>query len=112
MLLGTLTARSGHTKQGVAMPIKGDRLRWPPRPGKKFSAVAPSGGRRSLSNAQQSASTHDPLLQPNERDETVDQPSNAPRDVIKQAHDDAESGEKDTDCRDPTAQVSNRTPDS
>jgi hypothetical protein len=39
---GTLTARNDHTKQGVAMPIKGDRLRWPPRPGKKFSAGAPS----------------------------------------------------------------------
>ena len=74
------------------MPIKGDRLRWPPRPGKKFSAAAAhSGKRRSLSTDQQSASTHDPLLPRNERDETADQPSTAPRDVIKQAHDDAES---------------------
>ncbi len=80
------------------MPIKGDRLRWPPRPGKKFSASAThSGGRRSLANEPQSTSPHDPPLQPNERDETADQRSNAPRDVIKQAHDDAESGKKDTD---------------
>ena len=82
------------------MPIKGDRLRWPPRPGKKFSAgAAPSGGRRSLSSDQQSTNTHDPLLQPNDRDETAVQPSNAPREVIEQAHDDAESGKEDTDRR-------------
>ena len=94
------------------MPIKGDRWRWPPRPGKKFSAVAaPSGGRRSLSSDQQSTSTHDPLLQPNDRDETAVQPSNAPREVIEQAHDDAESGKEDTDRRHQTAQVLNRTPD-
>ena len=94
------------------MPIKGDRLRWPPRPGKKFAAgAAPSGGRRSLSSDQQSTNTHDPLLQPNHRDKTADQPSNAPREVIEQAHDDAESGKEDTDRRHQTAQGSNRTPD-
>jgi hypothetical protein len=93
------------------MPIKGDRLRWPPRPGKKFSAVAaPSGRRRSLSNDQQSTSTHDPLSQPNDRDETADQPSNAPHDVIKQAHSDVESGKKDTDCNQ-TGPVLKRTLD-
>ena len=81
------------------MPIKGDRLRWPPRPGKKFSAGAATSGRRSLSSDQQSTNTHDPLLQPNDRDETADQPSNAPREVIEQAHDDAESGKEDTDRR-------------
>ena len=82
------------------MPIKGDRLRWPPRPGKKFSAGAtPSGGRRSLSSDQQSTNVHDPLPQPNDRDETAVQPSNAPREVIEQAHDDAESGKEDTDRR-------------
>ena len=94
------------------MPIKGDRLRWPPRPGKKFSAVsAPSGGRRSPSSDKQSTNKHDPLLQPNDRDETAVQPSNAPREVIEQAHDDAESGKEDTDRRRQTAQVLNRTPD-
>ena len=93
------------------MPIKGDRLRWPPRPGKKFSAgAAPSGGRRSLSSDQQSTNTHDPL-RPNDHDETAVQPSNARREVIEQAHDDAESGKEDTDCRHQTAQVLNRTPD-
>ena len=95
------------------MPIRGDRLRWPPRPGKKFSSVAAElAGRRSPSNPQQSTSTHDALMQPNNRDEAADQSSNAARDVIKQAHDGAESGNKDTDCRNPPAQVLNRTPDS
>jgi hypothetical protein len=84
------------------MQIMGDRLRWPPRPGKKFSA-APPGGRRALPNDQPLTSTRDPLLQPNERDESADQPSNAPREAIKQAHDDAESGKKDTDGRNQTA---------
>jgi hypothetical protein len=95
------------------MPIKGDRLRWPPRPGKKFSAVAaPSGSRRrSLSTNQQSTTTHDPLPQPNDHDETAVRPSNAPREVIEQAHDDAESGKEDTDGRHQTAQVLNRRPD-
>ena len=94
------------------MPIKGDRLRWPPRPGKKFSAgAAPSGGRRSLSSDQQSTNTHDPLLQPSDRDKTAAQQSNAPREVIEQAHDDAESGKEDTDRRRQTAQVFNRKPD-
>ena len=77
------------------MPIKGDRLRWPPRPGKKFSAgAAPSGGRRSPSSDRQPTNTHDPRLQPNDRDETADQPTNAPREVIEQADDDAESGKE------------------
>ena len=31
------------------MPIRGDRLRWPPRPGKRSDA-APSTGRRALSD--------------------------------------------------------------
>jgi hypothetical protein len=88
------------------MPIKGDRLRWPPRPGKKFPAgAAPPGGRRSLSSDQHSTNTHDPLLQPNGRDETAVQPSNARREVIEQAHDDAESGKENTDSRHQTAQI-------
>jgi hypothetical protein len=33
------------------------------------------------------------------------------REVIEQAHDDAESGKEDTDRRRQTAQVLNRTPD-
>ena len=93
------------------MPIKGDRLRWPPRPGKKFSAGAASGGRRSLSSDQQSTNTHDPLLQTSDRDETPVQPSTAPRELIEQAHDDAESGKDDSDRRHQTAQGLTRTPD-
>ena len=94
------------------MPIKGDRLRWPPRPGKKSSAVAAaSGGRRSLSTDQQSTSTHDPLVQPSDRGESAGQLPNAPREVIKQAHDDAESEKKDADCRNQTARVLNRAHD-
>jgi hypothetical protein len=94
------------------MPIKGDRLRWPPRPGKKFSTgAAHSGERRSPTNDRQSTTTDKPLVQPNERDETSDQPSNAPRDVIKRAPDDVESEKKDADCRNQTAPALNRTSD-
>jgi hypothetical protein len=33
------------------MPIRGDRLRWPPRPGKRSNA-APSAARRALSGRE------------------------------------------------------------
>ncbi len=35
------------------MPIRGDRLRWPPRPGKRTDA-APSNARRAMSGSARS----------------------------------------------------------
>ena len=72
------------------MPIRGDRLRWPPRPGKKSE----SGTRRALSTDE--AQT---MRRPDERDETAGHHAHTPGSVIKRAHDDIKQGQEDTDCR-------------
>ena len=61
------------------MPIRGDRLRWPPRPGKRSGYTAISGAQRSSSNAAQPADANQPYRQPNERDESADQELPKPR---------------------------------
>jgi hypothetical protein len=83
------------------MPIRGDRLRWPPRPGKR------SGTRSSLSTDQVSPAPR----QPNERDTSPDSQRNesdAGRQLIDRAHDDLRRGLEDTDCRN---RVAERLPD-
>jgi len=50
------------------------------------------------------------LRQPDERDESADQQGTAPREVMKQAHDDVQSGQQDTDCRNRVAEVLPDTP--
>jgi len=45
------------------------------------------------------AATPRQLRQPHERDESADQQLTGPRRVIKQAHDDLQSGQQDTDAR-------------
>lgn len=88
------------------MPIRGDRLRWPPRPGKKHAAA--TTGTRRPPGAEQQQDTQRPLAQPNERDESAPEQPSAPRPVIKQAFDDVQSGQQDTDCRNQSAQVLDR----
>lgn len=59
-----------------------------------------------LSTDEQAASPGDPALrQPDERDQSADPQRIAPRDEIKQAHDDVQSGQQDTDCRNRIAEV-------
>ena len=87
------------------MPIRGDRLRWPPRPGKKHAATTAT---RQPLGAEQQEDPQRPLAQPNERDESAPEQPSAPRPVIKQAFDDVQSGQQDTDCRNQSAQVLNR----
>ena len=87
------------------MPLRGDRLRWPPRPGKKFPQAAPQGTRASLSTDNSGAGDDPPLQQPNERDESAGAHSSPPRPIIKRAHDDVAQGQQDTDCRNQSAQV-------
>jgi hypothetical protein len=75
------------------MPLRGDRLRWPPRPGKRSLGTrqAPSTGE-----------TTPVPRQPNERDTSSDSQRNesdAGRNVMRQAHDDVQRGLEDTDCR-------------
>jgi hypothetical protein len=51
------------------------------------------------------AATPRQLRQPNERDESADEQLTGPRRVIKQAHDDLQSGQQDTDARNRVAEV-------
>ncbi|HET9023699.1 MAG TPA: hypothetical protein VFN64_03945 [Burkholderiaceae bacterium] len=92
------------------MPIRGDRLRWPPRPGKR-SNVARSGSESRGSGTRQTLSTDEQKpapRQPNERDASADSQTSPPRDVIKRAHDDVTEGQVDTDCRNSAAEIVER----
>lgn len=88
------------------MPIRGDRLRWPPRPGKKHAAATTVS--RQSSSAEQQGEPQRSLAQPNERDESAPEQPSPPRRVIKQALDDVQNGQQDTDCRNQSAQVLDR----
>jgi hypothetical protein len=85
------------------MPIRGDRLRWPPRPGKRSNERSASP-RTTLSTDENKATPR----QPNERDESPDSQTSEPRDVIKQAHEDVTGGQVDTDCRNATVEIVER----
>ena len=85
------------------MPIRGDRLRWPPRPGKRANERS-AGTRTTLSTDE-----HKPTpRQPHERDESPDSQTSEPHDVIKQAHEDVTGGQVDTDCRNATVEIVER----
>ena len=51
------------------------------------------------------AATPRQLRQPNERDESADEQLTGPRRAIKQAHDDLQSGQQDTDARNRVPEV-------
>lgn len=87
------------------MPIRGDRLRWPPRPGKRSSGPRDPGTRQTLSTDERKPA---PQL-PNERDESAESQASEPRDVIRQAHSDVSSGQRDTDCRNSAVEVVERS---
>ena len=77
------------------MPIRGERLRWPPRPGK-----------RSVGTRVKLATDERPSPRtPNERDESADSQGGGPRTIIRQAHDDLAAGRQDTDCRNSAAEI-------
>ena len=50
------------------------------------------------------------LRQPDERDQSADQQATPPRKAMKQAHDDVQSGQQDTDCRNRVADILPDTP--
>ena len=88
------------------MPLRGDRLRWPPRPGKKsVDESNVQGTRRALATDENRNPTNQPMRQPNERDESADEHSSKPRPIIKRAHDDLAQGQQDTDCRNQSGQT-------
>lgn len=73
--------------------------------------TAATGTRRVLSTDEQRPSPAEPTLrQPDERDQSADQQNTAPREVMKQAHSDVQSGQQDTDCRNRVADVLPDTP--
>ena len=63
-----------------------------------------AGTKRKLATDDPSATPRQ-LRQPNERDESADQQLTGTRRVIKQAHDDLQSGQQDTDARNRVAEV-------
>lgn len=89
------------------MPIRGDRLRWPPRPGKRTNVTRDArdaGTRETLSTDEDKPAPR----QPNERDASADSQESGPRDVIRRAHDDVTGGKMDTDCRNEAVEIVER----
>ena len=94
------------------MPDRGKRatapqdVKQPPQ-----TTTAFTGTRRVLSTDERGISRSESTLrQPDERDQSADQQRTAPRDVMKRAHDDMQSGQQDTDCRNRVAEVLPNTP--
>ena len=77
------------------MPIKGARLRWPPRPGKRLGDRALSGARHSLSTG--AANAEQPLRQSSQRDDSTDQGPSHTRESMHQAQDDDASRSQEPD---------------
>ena len=77
------------------MPIKGARLRWPPRPGKRLGDRALSGPRHSLSTG--AANAAQPLQQPSRRNDSADQGPSHTRESMHQAQDDDASRPQEPD---------------
>jgi len=78
------------------MAPRGDRLRWPPRRSRRQV-----GTRQTLTTDEQKPAPR----QPNERDESADSQTSAPRGVIRQAAADIKHGLEDTDCRNQAADI-------
>ena len=77
------------------MHIRGERLRWPPRPGK-----------RSVGTRAKLATDEQPVARvPNERDQSADSQASGPRPIMRRAHDDLAAGLQDTDCRNSAAEI-------
>ena len=94
------------------MPIRGDRLRWPPRPGKRANGPRNPGAAETRSTGTRETISTDETKpaprQPNERDTSADSQASKPRDVIRQAHDDVTGGMMDTDCRNEAVEIVER----
>jgi hypothetical protein len=89
------------------MPIRGDRLRWPPRPGKRSNG--PRDGRSVGTRGTLATDEDKPApRQPSERDQSADSQSSAPREEMQRAHDDVTGGQMDTDCRNEAVEIVER----
>jgi hypothetical protein len=94
------------------MPGRGKRARAPQAVKQpSLATTAFTGTKRVLSTDERKTTPGESTLrQPDERDESADQQRTAPRDVMKRAHDDMQSGQQDTDCRNRVAEVLPDTP--
>ena len=72
--------------------------------GEQPTKLEQAGTKRVLATDDSTATLRE-LRQPNERDESADEQLTTPRRVIKQAHDDLQSGQQDTDARNRVAEV-------
>ncbi len=88
-------------KSGEEKLERGEHSRTGPRDQPK---TAFNGTKRVLATDDPAATARQ-LRQPNERDESADQQLSGTRKVIKQAHDDLQSGQQDTDARNRVAEV-------
>ena len=77
------------------MPMRGDRLRWPPRLGKRSDNAAFSSGQRP-SNGTQPVDAKQLIRQPNDREESADQGPPQQRESTRRAYD-AASEQRETD---------------
>jgi len=65
------------------MPIRGARLRWPPRPGKRSDAAAPNG-RRAMSGSEPVPSVKQQLQGPkSDREDPLNENPSSPRESIQ-----------------------------
>jgi len=70
-----------------------------------------TGTRRVMSTDEKGVSPDGSTMRrPDERDQSADQQGTPPRKAMKQAHDDVESGQQDTDCRNRVADILPDTP--
>ena len=76
----------------------------PAAPSDQPTKLEQAGTQRTLATDDVAATSRE-LRQPNERDESADEQLTTPRRVIKQAHDDLQSGQQDTDARNRVAEV-------
>jgi len=68
--------------------------------------TASTGTRRVLSTDEKGISPDGSTMrQPDERDQSADQQKTLPHKAMKQAHDDVQSGQQDTDCRNRVADI-------
>lgn len=103
---GAGTAQMDREMKKIHKPRRGQNAKASPA-----EATAFTGTRRALSTDEKGVGPDGATLrQPDERDQSADQQATLPRKAMKQAHDDVQSGQQDTDCRNRVADILPDTP--
>ena len=96
----------GREMKKIQKPHRGESAKASPA-----ETTASTGTRRVLSTDEKGVGPDGATLrQPDERDQSADQQATPPRKAMKQAHDDVQSGQQDTDCRNRVADILPDTP--